>query len=70
MSHDLQDQAEHELLELVRGEDYSQFTLTISRQEDGRWIVIIKDPTVEGKPGQGDGTSFAEAWQGIKSYWT
>lgn len=67
---DLKEQAESELLELVRGQDAVEFTLIVSRQENGNCVVSIKDPTVPGEPGQGDGASFAEAWHDVKAYWS
>ena len=52
--------AETELLELVRGEDAEQFTITITR-DNGRWSVTSE--TTDSKA-VGAGSTFAEAWNG------
>ncbi len=57
---DPQDQAEAELLELIRLEDAQNFTLTI-RVDKGQWMVATHDHYADAH-GRGHGNSFAEAW--------
>ena len=52
--------AERELLELIRLEDAQRFTLQIT-VDDGQWMVATGDPAIAG-PAVGRGASFAEAW--------
>ena len=62
------EQAEEQVLALLRGEDDDEFTLTVSRQGD-HWVVALGTPKVRGEPGQGDGATFAEAWHNIEPHW-
>ena len=52
--------AERELLELIRLEDAKNFTLTV-RVDNGVWVVAAHDRDADSH-GRGHGNSFAEAW--------
>jgi hypothetical protein len=52
--------AETQLLEFVRGEDSSMFSLTIVCAND-KWIISTTD-NESGAYCIGEGTTFAEAW--------
>ena len=52
--------AEAELLALLRGQDSKNFSLTVTC-DDGRWTVSTSDND-HGTKAIGDGSSFAEAW--------
>ena len=56
------EEAEKQLLDLVRGQDTKAFTLTISCV-DGRWTVLTTDHASGGHR-VGHGACFAEAWLG------
>ncbi len=53
--------AETRLLELVRGQDASEFVLSIDCRA-GRWVIRCVLPQVENSAVEGCGTSFDEAW--------
>lgn len=53
--------AETRLLELVRGQDASEFLLSIDCRA-GHWIVRCVLPQVENSTVEGRGASFDEAW--------
>ncbi len=53
-------QAEHHLLELVRGQAADEFMLTITCS-NGRWSVVTDGWLPPGRA-LGEGQSFAEAW--------
>lgn len=61
--------AEAQLLELVRGQDAEQFTLTISRV--GSVWTVMTEQTLDKAPGKmiGTGATFAEAWHGQDPTW-
>lgn len=57
--------AERQLLGLLRRQDATSFTVSISL-EGGTWICRLENP--DGGPcGQGSGASFEEAWRDIGS---
>jgi hypothetical protein len=58
---DLVKDAETQLLELVRGEGVSSFSLTIVCAND-KWIISTTD-NESGDYCIGEGTTFADAWQ-------
>lgn len=60
------DDAERELLELLRGEDIDDFILTVSLKA-GHWITAIKIPT-QPEAGMGEGSSFAESWHNLEPW--
>jgi len=71
--------AEQQLLELVRGEDHSDFVLTISCRS-GQWEVAMQLHNVTArvgpragivyqKNGRGEGASFSEAWDNLEPSW-
>ena len=63
------DDAERDLLELIRLQDVQNFTVSITCV-DGGWTVTVTDPTGE-QPSStiGRGASFAEAWHGQDPAW-
>ena len=60
--------AEAELLELIRHQDASSFTLSVAAS-DGSWTVTMDD--LDGVAGRsvGHGDCFAAAWFNIKPGW-
>ena len=64
-----EDDAERQLLELIRLQDAQNFKLSITCV-DGGWTVTVTDPTGE-NPGAaiGQGVSFAEAWHRQDPAW-
>src|SRR5215210_6199350 len=59
------EKAENQLLEIIRGGDVDQFTLTISRVGTA-WTVRME---WHGQKIIGTGPSFAEAWHGQEPIW-
>ncbi|TWT13709.1 hypothetical protein [Reyranella sp. CPCC 100927] len=53
--------AETRLLELVRGQDASEFILSIDCRA-GRWVIRCVLPQVENSAVEGCGATFDEAW--------
>jgi hypothetical protein len=64
-------QAERELLDLFRGEDAAEFTVTISCAK-GRWFVVTRSPGLAGASAGigGQGASFPEAWHRQDPLWS
>jgi hypothetical protein len=60
MTGQTREQAEAEMLELVRLEDAQNFTLTISHRGD-EWTVMTHDHDA-GAHGRGQGKQLEEAW--------
>ena len=63
-----QEEAERQILELLRGEDVSEFDVKVTVRA-GHWFVTLSTPEVYGPPAQGEGKSFAEAWHDVKPEW-
>ena len=65
---ELQQSAESQTIELLRGEYAKEFDLRISVRH-GHWFVSLGSPDVGGLPAEGEGKTFAEAWHDIKPWW-
>ena len=60
--------AEAELLELIRHQDASSFTLSVAAS-DGRWTVTMEDLDGDAGRSVGHGDCFTAAWFDIKPGW-
>jgi hypothetical protein len=55
--------AETQLISLLRGEDLADFTLTIQTNA-GYWYAKLRDHKT-GKEGDGEGAAFSAAWDDL-----
>ena len=60
--------AEQELLDLIRGKEARDFTITVSVKA-GHWIVELADANGSSHGSSGEGATFAEAWRRQQPWW-
>lgn len=60
--------AEQDLLDLLRGKQARDFTITVSVKA-GHWIVELADPSGSSHGSSGEGATFADAWQRQQPWW-
>ena len=66
-SHTLSSQ-EGELIRLIRTQNPQEFTLTVA-YKGGRWFVGLHVPELTHQRADGDGETFAEAWENVRPSW-
>ena len=63
------EEAEKQVMDLLRGDNFSSFRLTIKRIEEVWDVELSVPPHDPSHVGRGVGSTFAQAWHGVERIW-